>query len=295
MILSIGAPLLSALFLLGCASAPPPVELVDARSAYEHAQASRGAVLTPVPLHEAKLALDAAEQAYTNDAESIQTRDLSYVATRKSQLAESRGNSAEAAARRDQAQRDLAQIQAQSLAQSQAGLTAAQGELSRTRDQLNMTAEQLATEKTARAAAEKRARDAMDKLGVAAALSVKDEPRGTVILLPGNVLFASGKWELLPGAREKLKAVAEALKNQEDHKIVVEGHTDSQGTETANLELGQKRAQSVRDYLVSQGVDDDHITSEGIGQSRPVADNKSPEGRANNRRVEIIVQPLEKR
>ena len=97
------------------------------------------------------------------------------------------------------------------------------------------------------------------------------------------------------GRRPVLDAVALALKDQEDHKMVVEGHTDSQGTESSNLDLSQRRAQSVRDYLVSRGVPGDKITAIGIGQGRPVASNSSADGRAANRRVEIIVQPLEKR
>lgn len=300
------AALALGVFLAGCAAAQTPKELVDARSAYDRAQASKAAELTPVPLHDAKQALDAAERAFALDDDSDATRDLAYVAERKAQLAVAQGNTALAQAQREQAQRELAQlqnqIQARSLANAQAGmqtaqanLAATQGELSKTKAQLNMTAEQLAAEKKAREEAEKRARDAMDKLAVAAALAVKDEPRGTVITIPGSVLFASGKYELLPAAQQKLGQVAEALKNQEDRKIVVEGHTDSQGSETSNMELAQKRAQSVRDYLVSRGVEAGVISATGIGQARPVADNKTPEGRANNRRVEIIVQPVEQR
>src|SRR3954471_18497355 len=158
-----------------------------------------------------------------------------------------------------------------------------------------MTGKQLEEEKKARELAEKRARDAMDKLAVAAALAVKEEPRGTVITLPGAVLFPTAKWDLLPGAREKLDQVAEALKNQADHKMIVEGHTDSQGTESSNMELSQRRAQSVRDYLVSRGVPNEIISAQGLGQGRPVADNRTPKGRQNNGRVEIVVQPVEKR
>ena len=291
-----------AALLVGCAAALPPKELVDARAAYQRAQTSKGAELQPVPLHEAKLALDAAEASFVQEPEATRTVSLAYVASRKAELAESQGNIAGAVAMKGQAEKDLVALQGQALANTKAGLANAQDELARTKGQLNqtqgqlnMTAEQLAAEKKAREAAEKRARDAMDKLAVAAALSIKEETRGTVIVLPGSVLFASNKWDLLPGAQEKLNAVAEALKNQEDHKMVVEGHTDSQGTEASNLELGQKRAQAVRDYLVSRGVKAETISATGIGQSRPIADNKSPEGRANNRRVEIIVRPIEKR
>ena len=73
--------------------------------------------------------------------------------------------------------------------------------------------------------------------------------------------------------------------------MVVEGHTDSQGADAMNQELSQKRAESVRTYLVSRGIAADRITAQGFGPSRPIADNTSPEGRANNRRVEIVVKP----
>jgi len=257
----------------------PPKELVDARAAYEKVKTGEAAQLKPEIVHEAKVALDQAEASFVDDATSDRTRDLSYVAQRKSEFAAAQGGLAAAVQQRDGATRELQALQAQ-------GLQKAQGELSSTRQQLE-------SEKKARLDAEKRAKDAMDKLG--AALAVKEEPRGTVITLPGAVLFPTGKWDLLPGAKEKLDAVAEALKNQADHKMVVEGHTDSQGSPTSNMELAQKRAQTVRDYLVMRGVPDNIITANGIGQSRPVADNKTADGRSNNRRVEIIVQPVEKR
>ena len=131
------------------------------------------------------------------------------------------------------------------------------------------TNQQLVAEKAAREAAEKRARDAMDKLAVAASLAVKEETRGTVITLPGNVLFQSGQAALLPAAQDKLNQVADALKHQEDHKMVVEGHTDSQGTESSNIDLSQRRAQTVRDYLVSRGVPDDKVTARAWGKAGP--------------------------
>jgi outer membrane protein OmpA-like peptidoglycan-associated protein len=265
----------------------PPRELVDARAAYEKVKTGEAAQLKPEVVHEAKVALDQAEASFADDATSDRTRDLSYVAQRKAEYAGAQGGLAGAVAQRDQATRDLQMLQAQ-------GLQKAQGELSQTRQQLAATGEKLEMEKKARQEAEKRARDAIDKLAVAAA-TVKEEPRGTVITLPGAVLFPTGKWDLLPGAREKLDQVAEALKNQADHKMVVEGHTDSQGSEGSNQELSQRRAQTVRDYFVSRGVPSDIISATGVGQHRPVGDNRTADGRANNRRVEIIVQPVEKR
>jgi outer membrane protein OmpA-like peptidoglycan-associated protein len=113
-----------------------------------------------------------------------------------------------------------------------------------------------------------------------------------VITLSGSVLFASAKSALLPAAQVKLNEVANALIKEDPlSKIVIEGHTDSQGTAAYNQDLSQQRAQAVRDYLVTRGIASDRITSQGFGLTRSIADNGSAEGRANNRRVEIVVQP----
>ena len=113
-----------------------------------------------------------------------------------------------------------------------------------------------------------------------------------VITLSGAVLFTSGQSALLPGAMAKMNEVADALlKNNRDATMVVEGHTDSQGRAQDNQELSLARAQAVRDYLASRGIASDRITAQGMGSTRPVATNKTAEGRADNRRVEIIVQP----
>ncbi len=76
--------------------------------------------------------------------------------------------------------------------------------------------------------------------------------------------------------------------------MVVEGHADSQGAAAHNQDLSQRRAESVRGYLVSHGITSNRVTAQGFGVTRPIADNASPEGRANNRRVEIVVQPAGK-
>jgi outer membrane protein OmpA-like peptidoglycan-associated protein len=277
-----------AVLLAGCGSTPPPKELLDAREAYEKAKSGQAQQLRPDKVHEAKIALDQAEAACNDDPKADKSRDLAYIALRKAEISVAEAGLAAAQAQKDQAAKDLLQISSQ-------GLSKMKGEVSKTKEALAQSSRDLENEKKARADAEKRARDAMDKLSMAAALAVKEEPRGTVITLSGEVLFASGKSVLLPAAQKKLDAVADALKNQEDRKMVVEGHTDSQGRESENLELGQKRAQAVRDYVVSRGVPSDKITAIGIGQARPIGDNKTVEGRAQNRRVEIIVQPIEKR
>jgi outer membrane protein OmpA-like peptidoglycan-associated protein len=136
----------------------------------------------------------------------------------------------------------------------------------------------------------------MRKLAEAAALNVKEESRGTVIILPGSVLFASGEYDLTAQAQQKLTLVAGTLAPQADnHDIIVEGHTDSRGSRDYNVELSQNRAQIVMNYLVARGVAAESITAVGVGPDRPIATNQTREGRADNRRVENIVKPMEKR
>jgi outer membrane protein OmpA-like peptidoglycan-associated protein len=122
--------------------------------------------------------------------------------------------------------------------------------------------------------------------------NVKQDTRGTVITLSGSVLFASGKYELLPSAQDTIANVANALaKSDVTSKIVVQGYTDSQGALAYNETLSQNRAQTVMSFLTSHGVPADRISARGLGPANPVASNDSAEGRADNRRVEIVVTP----
>ena len=105
------------------------------------------------------------------------------------------------------------------------------------------------------------------------------------------MLFATGKYQLLEIAKTKLNDVAKAIKDQGFKAVVVEGHTDNRGGEAANEQLSLKRAEEVRAHLVSQGIPPAKITAVGRGEAVPVADNNSAEGRANNRRVELVVTP----
>ncbi len=125
---------------------------------------------------------------------------------------------------------------------------------------------------------------------IAKIATVKDDDRGMVITLQGEVLFKTAKWDLKPGAMAKLDQIAEALKGKEQ-PITVYGFTDNVGTPDNNMELSQRRADSVKAYIISKGIPQDLVTAQGKGQDAPVADNGSLEGRAQNRRVEIVVQP----
>jgi outer membrane protein OmpA-like peptidoglycan-associated protein len=146
----------------------------------------------------------------------------------------------------------------------------------------------LAAETSARMDAENRA--AKSQAALLKLAAVKEESRGLVITLSGSVLFASNKSSLLPAARDRLSQVADALMETKERSITIEGYTDSQGSVADNLTLSQKRADAVRTYIVSRGYSGGLIQAHGLGKDRPVADNATAEGRANNRRVEIIVE-----
>jgi outer membrane protein OmpA-like peptidoglycan-associated protein len=259
-----------------CGATLPPAELVQARESYARASTGAASQWKPDELHEAKESLDAAEEAFKKNGDVPDTQDVAYAAGLKAEQAEADAATVVALKERDEAQK---RAQSQTLTT----MRSAQRELAHTK-------QELATERQRREEAEKKAAQAMADLQRIAA--VKQESRGMVITLSGAVLFPSGAASLLPGAMVKLNEVADALtKSNPESRIVVEGHTDSQGHIDFNQDLSMRRAQAVRDYLVSRGMAADRITSEGLGSSRPIAPNSNPEGRANNRRVEIIVQP----
>ncbi|WP_426756420.1 OmpA family protein [Myxococcus sp. Y35] len=394
----------TALVAVGCAHAPPPQELLNARAAYQEVSTSPQGRVRPRDVAEARDALLEAEREYDRSEDSPRTRSLSYVALRKAEIAEARGTADLAARRQAEAQAALRQAQALQWQRSQAELDAARqqlaqaererltalrqqqqarqlaltqqqeaerlrlaaqqqaqaqqqeaerlrrdaqrrqleaerlrslaqqqrsetqrlsGEATRRQEEeqrrlraeaesqrlaqeshelLQRTAEleaeqearrqaerELERERQARLEAEQRATEALTRLeSTTRDVKVREEPRGLVLTLSGQVLFASNAVDLLPAARERLTEVATALKAS-DSALVIEGHTDSLGSDAMNEALSYERAERVREFLVSQGVSRDRIEVRGLGEYRPIANNSTPEGRANNRRVEIIV------
>lgn len=86
--------------------------------------------------------------------------------------------------------------------------------------------------------------------------------------------------------------MVEVLNEQPERRVEIEGHTDAEGADGFNMQLSRERAEQVRSYLIQRGVDASRITAVGYGETRPIADNDTVEGRANNRRVEIVLKPL---
>jgi outer membrane protein OmpA-like peptidoglycan-associated protein len=256
-----------------------PAELVSARTAYERASRGPAMQTNPAGLHSAKETLVVAEHSYEEEGASQDTRDLAYTAERRAQVAEARAREMAALTQKEEIEKTTQAYQV-----SKGKQTAA--ELAQAKNLLANQSVQLENERKNREAAEKRAADAQKLL--AGFATVKQEPRGMVITLSGSVLFATDKSDLLGTAKTRLNQVAEALK-EDGREITILGHTDAQGDEEYNVKLSQRRAESVRQYLVSRGVEGARIKAEGKGKNEPIADNASPEGRANNRRVEIVM------
>ncbi len=262
---------------LGACAVAVPKELADARSTYDRASHGPAAKLAPSDLHKAQTALNDAESAFRDEPEDQATRDLAYVALRKSQLAEVMASRASETNTKEKAEQDLQNAQAKKQTETTGALNQAQTDLA---------AERAKTEE-----ANQRTKAMEERLNKLA--DVKKDERGTILTLSGSVLFPSNKATLLPAAETRLNDVSDALLSNKERNITIEGYTDSRGNDDANIALSQRRAEAVRAYLVSRGYEGDRIQARGLGKSQPVASNDNAEGRANNRRVEIVLAPMQ--
>ncbi len=116
-----------------------------------------------------------------------------------------------------------------------------------------------------------------------------------VVTFGGDLLFDTGSANVSPGAQQRMSQLADTLKRYPESRVVVKGYTDSVGSETLNQQLSERRAQNVANYLIAQGVSPSRITALGFGEQFPLATNATPEGRQQNRRVEIEIVPIEER
>ena len=112
-----------------------------------------------------------------------------------------------------------------------------------------------------------------------------------VLVFPDNITFATGRSDIKPEFMHSLDSVAQSLQQYPDTRIQIAGHTDNVGSPAANQRLSEDRAFRVRDYLGQRGISAQRMSVVGYGASRPVASNDTAQGRAENRRVEITIQP----
>ena len=214
----------SFLAMTACASSTPTPELVSARQAYDRARTDPTASLVPDSVLSAKQALDRAESVHNSDPQSDAEKSYAYVAQRRAELALALGDNAKAKQQADAAAAHHAELQDKLRTSAVAQLGAERTQVSQLGSALQQSQTGLAAETDARKAADARAARAMESLNKIA--QVKEEARGMVITLSGQVLFVTGKSELLPAAQDQLDQVAKALKDQGEIKpMVVEGRT----------------------------------------------------------------------
>jgi len=294
-----------------------PLELYEARNAVDIAK-SRGAEADAADIFsKAKGSLEIAESALARKADR---KEIISTSRQTVQFAE---DARALAAQRQEEQRiaserEAAAAQAKSQAEAKAAAEAAeakrkadeeakrQAELAAAKQaQMKAEADAAATKAKAEAdalkAKEEAAKAEAERAQKAAAdlraqlleqfnriLETRDTPRGLVVNM-GDVLFDFGKYDLRSEAREKLAKLSGIILGHPGLNLAVEGYTDNVGSDEVNQKLSEKRAETVRTYLVGQGLPDNTVTSSGFGKTNPVADNNSAAGRQKNRRVEIVV------
>lgn len=283
-----------------------PLDLYQARNAVRIAKWEQAEKYAPGALAKAEQALNQAEDyqirkqknsVNTVARQAVQSaedaREISVKRRHEEQIAkeqqatQAQTAQAQAQAAQAQAQAELA-AQRQALAQQQQALAEQQAAASQAAQQEAEAQAQKDRNAAAQAEQEKQQLRARLLAQFNQVLPTTDTPRGLMVNL-GDVLFATAKSDLRPTAKEALAKLSGIVLNYPSLKLGVEGYTDSTGTESFNQTLSEQRANSVRDYLVQQGLNADSITATGLGASNPVADNSTAAGRQKNRRVEIII------
>ena len=283
--------LTTATMLAACVSTPPShPRLEAARAAYEGAAADTlVARSASVELQQAQQALQKADSALRAGDDAAEIDHYVYLARQRTEVAVQAGIIAQAEhnVARAQAQRDRILIDARTgeadsqRASAEQALIAAK----KARDEAEV-ARKLAEEQLAAAAAAK-ARAGTLEAELAEMKEARKTDRGMVLTL-GDVLFDTAKATLNAGAMRTLDKLAEFLTNNAARKVLIEGHTDSVGSDEFNRELSYRRAEAVRRALRDRYIADDRIVVSGMGEDYPVASNDTAAGRQQNRRVEVI-------
>lgn len=283
--------LIAAALLAGCGTVPNS-SFNAAQSSYNSARANPIVTkLAPLELQDAGQTLNKAEAALTKDDQE-QVNQLSYLAQQKVSIAEE-------IAKRKQAEMEIANAGAMSnkvvLQARTAQVDAARQEASRAQteaQQQALLAQQAARQHDA-ALAEAQAKTEAAQALIAeqdaqlAKLNAKKTERGMVVTL-GDVLFNTNQAKLSAGGINNVQKLAEFLNKYPKRTVLIEGHTDSRGSNGYNQELSERRANAVKSALMGMGVNSNRISTRGMGEASPVASNDTAAGRQMNRRVEIV-------
>lgn len=233
---------------------------------------------------EKKAAEERAAKARADAAAEAQRRADAEKAQQEAETARAQAEAARAEAERLKAEAEKARQEAEA---AKAQAVAQQQQLAAEADKARQAA---AEADRLRQQAEKEKADLRQQLlqQLNAVLATRDTARGLIANM-SDVLFKTGSYELLPGARERLAKVSGIVLAHPGLHLEVDGYTDSVGGDDYNMQLSQHRADAVRGYLVQQGIPDDSVEAHGFGKTQPVASNDTPEGRQQNRRVELVL------
>lgn len=266
----------------GCAN-PTPGALVDARSAYADAERDNSVSrLASVQLYEAKQALDRAEDEWQDSGDRAETEHLASLAETRVEIARvsAQGAASVEEARALARQRDkvLLEIRTQ-----EADRAVSAAEHARLEAELRAQEAEAARRQAEEAAAsERKLREEL------AELQARETQRGLELTL-GDLLFDLNEATLKPGAMKSLYRLATFLREYPDRSLLVEGHTDSTGSDEHNLDLSRRRAEAVTGFLAESGVAPERMLARGYGKAFPVAGNETQAGRQLNRRVEVVI------
>ncbi len=269
------------LIVSGCASKlPANAELSAARAAYERAEANP--LVSEYSQQEwqtAQASFAAADRAWRDEKDKRVVTQQAYLARQHVLIAE------QAAAARN-AQSGIGELRLEH-SQTVAGLRAEEAQAARLEAaRLADEASRLQREVAAR---EQRLQAQAAELEALKELQARHTDRGMVLTL-GDVLFDTNKATLKSGAIQNIDKIAQFMRKYTERTVVIEGHTDNTGDPQYNLELSINRALAIRGALEARGVDQDRVSTEGLGEEMPVASNDSAAGRQLNRRVEIIFE-----
>jgi outer membrane protein OmpA-like peptidoglycan-associated protein len=276
--------MVASLMGVGCGAKQPPETLTSARTTYTQAeQKPQVTAHAPAALQEAQLALNRAETAWANNRDETEISHLAYLTEQRVEIAEAITERKLADADRETLSQEREAIlrEARAREAEMARLQAERAE--REAEQARLQAELALVD---RQAAESQINTLKQHLGVLQAKTEETE-RGTILTLD-SVLFETNGAALKSGTLQNLYPLVTFLRDNPERTIKIEGHTDSMGDEDYNLELSQRRAESVRAFLVQNGVAPNRIIARGYGETAPVAANDTATGRQQNRRVELV-------
>ncbi|HEV7814122.1 MAG TPA: OmpA family protein [Janthinobacterium sp.] len=289
--LTLPAMLAMAAFVAACSSAPTSTSLLDqTRGDYMAAQNNPAvANYAPLELKQASDALERANAAAAKKESPGQVDKLAYLAKQRIATAQevARQKAAEADVAKAGQQRDQIRLQQRTQEADQAKM---QAQAAQSQAEAATAAAQNAQMQAQNA--ESATRDAQARSAALEAqladLSAQKTERGIVITL-GDVLFGTDQAALTPDGMRTANKLGNVLANNPQRTVLIEGYTDSTGSSAHNLELSQRRADSVRKALTDMGISRDRIATHGYGNAFPAAGNDSASGRQMNRRVEIVL------